>query len=177
MLTLNGKLPNAIVSRVGEDGYETVQIADLFDEGINILVGVPGVFTPICTEEHLPSLIEAAPVLKNLGVKEIYCISDDHNWAIEAWKSVLPGSENIVFLSDGNRDLLSKINMANDHEDLFISGKYARFYAVIHDRKIKRLRAEQSVLKTVSTKGECIITDIHDVMKQMAEVRNLESQA
>ena len=170
MLTLNDRLPNATVSRVSEAGYETVQIADLFKTGINILVGVPGAFTPICTNEHLPTLIEAAPVLKSLGVKEVYCVSDDHNWAIDSWKSVLPGSDNIVFLSDGNRDLLKKINMASDQEDLFLSGKYARFYAVIHDRKIKKIRAEQNVLETVSTNGNCIITDIRHLIEQIAQL-------
>ena len=164
MLKPHDEMPNATVSHITDAGFEDVRIKDLFRQGTNILVGVPGAFTPICTEDHLPSLIENADMLRQAGAGRIFCISDDHCWALDAWRKTLPGSEKIEFLSDGNRDFLHKIKMENPHRELYLEGRYSRFYAVIHECRIKRLRAEQSVLKTVSTSGECILSDIRDIV-------------
>ena len=168
MISMNDKIPDATVSVIEETGFRDVEMRDLFETGTNILVGVPGAFTPICTEEHLPSLIDDAAELKSLGIQNIYCSSDDHRWALNAWRKSLEGSEQIIFLSDGNRDFLKRIKMENPHRDLYISGRYSRFYALVHERRIKRMRAEQTVLKTVSTSGECILTDTKDVLEQIA---------
>lgn len=169
MLSVQGKIPDSTVSKISDDGYEDVQMVDLFKEGLNILVGVPGAFTPICTEQHLPSLIESAEELKAIGINEIYCISDDHRWAIDSWRKTLLGSEKIVFLSDGNSDFLKEIKMENTERELYLEGRYSRFYALVHDGRIRRMRAEQTVLKTVSTSGECILTDTQDVMKALEQ--------
>lgn len=163
MFSHNSKIPDETVAVVSDDGFENVSTGTLFENGIYILVGVPGAFTPVCTQQHLPSLIENADQIKQAGVRDIYCISDDHRWALDIWRKEIEGSEKVIFLSDGNRDFLSRIKMQSDQHDLYLSGKYGRFYFVINNGRIKRIRSEQSVLDTKSTDGVCILTDIRDV--------------
>lgn len=165
MFLQNSKVPDVTVSRVTDDGFENVSTRDLFAEGLYILVGVPGAFTPVCTQEHLPSLIENADQIKQAGVHDIYCISDDHRWALDIWRKEIEGSEKVIFLSDGNRDFLSAIKMESDQHDLYLSGKYGRFYFVIKNGKIKRIRSEKSVLEIKSTDGYCILSDIKDALE------------
>ena len=50
--------PNVNFYRLNDGSPEKVSSADLFNKKIIILVGVPGAFTPTCTNEHLPGYIK-----------------------------------------------------------------------------------------------------------------------
>lgn len=162
MLGISTALPDAQISKMEDGEITPYNIRDFFKDGVNILVGVPGAFTPICTNDHLPTLIASAGRLKDMGVQGIYCISDDNPWALDKWAKTLEGHEKITFLCDGNRDFLDKANMVCDEDELFLNGKYARFYAIVKDGIIKRVRFETSVLETVCTRGDCIEEDVAD---------------
>lgn len=169
MFEINAEIPEATVATM--DGEEIIShnLRDFFKDGVHILVGVPGAYTPICTRDHLPTLIDCADTLRQIGVKNICCMSDDNPWALDSWARTLPGHEKITFLCDGNRSFLKQTNMAGQENDLFLRGKYGRFYAVIVDNRIKRLRFEVSVLKTVCTRGDCIETDVRDLMNELKQ--------
>ncbi len=162
MLNTSSQIPNATVARLEDEDIVTYEMRDLFDDGLYILVGLPGAFTPICTQDHIPSLIKNADQFRAKGIQDIFCISDDNVWALKAWTEQIPGSEKITFLSDGNREFLKESGLVCDEDNLFLKGKYARFYALIENGKIKRMRQEITVLKTVCTSGECIFHDLDD---------------
>lgn len=166
MLSVRSKVPDVTVCRLENDKIVPLKTGDLFREGVYVLVGVPGAYTPICTKDHIPSLIANANAIRQAGVTDIFCISDDNPWTVEVWKKSIPGHEKINFLSDGNRDFLEATKLKNDQRDYFIAGGYGRFYAIIDDGVIKRVRYEVTVLETVCTNGECILADIEDVMNQ-----------
>ncbi len=160
MIETNKKIPNALVSYLKDGEIEVVKMCDLFEQGVYILVGVPGAFTPICTKDHLPTLIEKSDRIRKHGVADIYCISDDNPWALDAWRQTFNNNEKIKFLSDGNRDFLSEMGLCAEEDFLFLKGKYARFYALIEDGYIKLLRVEKTVLDTSCTNGGYIETDL-----------------
>ncbi|MCK6418681.1 MAG: redoxin family protein [Alphaproteobacteria bacterium] len=165
MLSTRSPLPDATVCQLIDEKIAPIRIHDLFRDGVNILVGVPGAYTPVCTFDHIPSLIRHADQIRKMGVREIYCISDDNPWTLETWKKSIPGSQKIQFLSDGNKDFLKATRIVNDQHDYFIAGGYGRFYAVLENLMVKRIRAETTVLQTVCTSGECILSDINDVVR------------
>lgn len=159
---MSGDLPNATVATMVDGEIKSVKMRDLFRNGTYILVGVPGAFTPVCTKDHLPTLIDQADKIRVRGIQEIYCISDDNPWAMDEWRKTLDNNEKVKFLSDGNREFLDKIKISASEDFIFIKGKYGRFYAIIEDNMIKRLRFENSVLETLCTTGECIEADVAD---------------
>jgi peroxiredoxin len=169
MLSQRSKIPNATICKLVDGQIIQLQTHDLFKEGVYILVGVPGAYTPICTKDHIPSLIAHADAIRAQGVKEIFCISDDNPWTIDVWKKTIPGHEKITFLSDGNKDFLEATKLKNDQRDYFIGGGYGRFYMILEDGIIRRVRYEVTVLETVCTNGESILSDIEDVMTQRAQ--------
>jgi len=166
MLKVNSDIPDTVFARMEGDTIVPVRARDLFAEGTYVLVGLPGVFTPVCSYDHMPSLINSADALKAAGVKGIYVVSDDNPWAIDFWKKTFKNNEKLEFLCDGNRDFLNASKLACSDSDLFLRGHYGRFYAIIEDNVIRRVRAEVSVLNTVCTNGDSILSDIDDVMQQ-----------
>jgi peroxiredoxin len=162
MFGINSEIPDIKLGTLRGDEIVELSTKELFGKGLSVLVGLPGVFTPVCTKDHIPTLIASADDLKAKGVKQIYCISDDNVWALDAWAKTIPGSEKIVFLSDGNHDFLKASRLFGGERNLFLAEKYARFYALIFDRRIIRIRQETSVIKTSCTTGACILSDIAD---------------
>jgi len=161
MVSRNSQIPPAVVGALDKDGeIENITLNEEFAQGTYILVGVPGAYTPVCTITHLPSLIKNAMEYLAMGVDGIYCISDDNPWTLKKWAGDIEGSEAVKFLSDRNRDFLEHCKIRNDLSDLFISGRYGRFYMVIHNNKIIQMRAENSALDTTCTSGECILHDL-----------------
>jgi len=165
MLAASAQIPDAIVARMEGDDIVPVSLRDLVRAGVYVLVGVPGAYSPICTNDHIPSLLGIADDLHNLGVKGIFCISDDNVWALEAWRKTFQNNEKIMFLSDGNRDFLSAAHLASNEDKLFLAGKYARFYAIIKDGMIRRVRFETSVLNTFCTDGNSLRADVLDYVR------------
>lgn len=168
MLSFQSELPDVSVGWL--DGGEVIArpVRQLFEDGLYLLVGVPGAYTPICSRDHIPTLIEQADALHNAGVKDIYCVSDDNPWTLKNWQSSFEGGEKLKFISDGNRALLQAIKMTNTQDDLFIAGKYARFYTLIYNGKVQRTRMETSVLETACTDGLSILSDIQSLQSALS---------
>ena len=83
------KMPSGTFGVMTDSGPGAMTADELFSGKKVVLIGVPGAFTPICSHDHLPSLIASADQLKEMGAKEIYCISDDNPWAIDSWRQTL----------------------------------------------------------------------------------------
>lgn len=62
-----------------------VPLMDLFVKKYVVVVTVPGAFTPITTNEHLPGFLELAEEFKARGVDDIICISVNDRFVMEAW--------------------------------------------------------------------------------------------
>ena len=54
--------------------------------GRTVLIGMPGAFTPTCTDEHLPGYIRAARKLRRAGVKHIAVVTTNDKFIMTAWK-------------------------------------------------------------------------------------------
>ena len=70
---------------------------NLFDEIKNkkvIIFGVPGAFTPTCSEKHMPSYIKLHQQLINKGIDNIYCLSVNDKFVMTAWLLNYKNGEN-----------------------------------------------------------------------------------
>jgi 2-Cys peroxiredoxin 5 len=57
-------------------------------KGINIIVGVPGAFTPPCSS-HIPSYLEESEALAAAGVSGVYIVPVNDFFVVKAWQKVL----------------------------------------------------------------------------------------
>lgn len=88
-----------------EDNPEqgTVNLSQL--QGTNIVVGVPGAFTPPCSSQ-VPGYAEHADKFAEKGVKGIYIVAVNDAFTTQAWKEKLGVKHGIVhFLADDNGDV------------------------------------------------------------------------
>lgn len=72
---------------------------------IDIIVGVPGAFTPPCSSQ-VPGYAEQADQFSQKGVQGIYIVAVNDAFTTQAWKEKLGAKHSIVhFLADDTGDV------------------------------------------------------------------------
>lgn len=66
-----------------------------------VIFGVPGAFTPTCSNSQVPDYEAAYDDLIAAGVDEVYCVSVNDAYVMDAWRESL-GIQKVKFLPDGN---------------------------------------------------------------------------
>lgn len=71
MISVGETLPEATLTRMGDEGPEQVSMAELTKGRTVAIFAVPGAFTPTCHSAHVPSFIRNKDALTAKGVDEI----------------------------------------------------------------------------------------------------------
>ena len=66
-----------------------------------VLFSLPGAFTPTCSSQQLPGFEKEYENIKNMGVDEIYCISVNDSFVMNAWSTHMNIS-NVKMIPDGS---------------------------------------------------------------------------
>lgn len=110
--------------------WETLTSQDLFMDKKVLLFSLPGAFTPTCSTMQVPGFEAVAASLKaDHGVDEIYCMSMNDAFVMNAWAKQLE-LEHIKVIPDGNGAFTSDIGMMVSKENCgfgFRSWRYAAF--------------------------------------------------
>ena len=83
---------------------------DLFAGKKVILFGLPGAFTPTCSEKQLPVYEEHFDKFKVYGVEEIYCVSVNDAFVMNAWAKDQE-IQKVKLIPDGNGDFTDGLGM------------------------------------------------------------------
>ena len=81
--------------------WKDIDTAEIFDNKKVVVFALPGAFTPTCSSQQLPGYEEKYEELKGLGVDEVYCLSVNDAFVMNAWfkdvkaKNVKPIGEGV----------------------------------------------------------------------------------
>ena len=84
---------------------ELVSLRDEFDNKKIVLFGIPGAFTPTCSEEHFPGYIKLYDKIISKGVNDIYCLSVNDKYVMKSWLISYSEEHNIFGIADGNAQI------------------------------------------------------------------------
>jgi len=124
-----------------------------------VIIGVPGAFTPVCTEQHVPGLINGAERLKASGIDLLICIAPNDPWTIRAWARQVDPGRKLMFLSDGNLSLAKALGTTIRDMDHFMGLRTRRYLLQTRDAVIQRLTVESSPLALSCTRAQDVFLD------------------
>ena len=134
-------IPDAILTRMGEDAPEQLNASELFAGKKVVLFAVPGAFTPTCSARHLPGYIDLVGDFHALGVDSVACMAVNDVFVMDAWgKSA--GADGIEMLADGNADFTRALGLELDATAFFMGQRSQRFALVAEDGVVTRLFIE-----------------------------------
>ncbi|KAL6585437.1 Peroxiredoxin-2E-1, chloroplastic [Orobanche minor] len=153
-ISVGDKLPDATLSYFDSSNeIQTVSISDLTANKKSIILAVPGAFTPTCSQKHLPGFAQKAAEFKAKGVDTIACVSVNDAFVMKAWKEDLKIGDEVLLLSDGNRDFTKAIGCELDLSDkpVGLGVRSRRYTMYVEDGVVKILNLEEGGAFNVSS--------------------------
>ena len=121
-----------------------------------VIFGVPGAFTPTCTNDHLPTFAVAADALAAAGIEQTICMSTNDIFVLEAWNAA-HGAGHITMLADGSGDLTRAMDLGLDLSGLGLGFRCTRFAMLIEDGRVKAVQLEESPGACAMTSAAAIL--------------------
>jgi glutaredoxin/glutathione-dependent peroxiredoxin len=135
-----------------EDHVRMRLAGDLFGRGRVMIAGAPGAFTPVCSQRHIPDLIENADRLAANGVR-LYCVVTSDPFSLLAWARIIDPLHKLTFLSDGNLAFARALGLLAPAEEIFMGLRSQRYALTAVDGQIRSARVERSTLDFACTRA------------------------
>jgi glutaredoxin/glutathione-dependent peroxiredoxin len=151
VIAVGDGVPDVPLKAVTPEGTADVRTGELLGTGKIVLFGVPGAFTPVCSDFHLPGFVLHTDDILAKGVDRIVCLSVNDAFVMGAWARS-EDAEGIVMLADDAAAFTTAMGLATDASDFGLGVRSQRYAAVIEDGVITSLEVEkQFVDHEVST--------------------------
>jgi glutaredoxin/glutathione-dependent peroxiredoxin len=150
------KVPDAKVFTFGERGPEETTSAEVLGPGKVVLFGVPGAFTPTCSDHHLPGFVLRADELRAKGVDKVVCVSVNDPFVMGAWGKDQRVGDAVVLLADGNGELTKAMGLTMDGSGFGLGARSQRYAAIINDGIVSWLAIEPGPGLKVSSVEEVL---------------------
>eukprot|EP01104_Vermistella_antarctica_P006378 TRINITY_DN17085_c0_g1_i1.p2 TRINITY_DN17085_c0_g1~~TRINITY_DN17085_c0_g1_i1.p2 ORF type:complete len:187 (+),score=65.54 TRINITY_DN17085_c0_g1_i1:27-563(+) len=135
---------------------------DAFFKGKKVvLFGLPGAFTPICSNQHVPSYIENADKLKSAGVDTVACVSVNDSFTLKAWSAQLKAESKVEFIADWNAELVKQLGLDIDLSAAGLGVRAKRFSLVVDNGEVVHQNVEENP-------GQFEVTGADVILKQLA---------
>ena len=124
------------VNRVDGE-FQTVSATKLFEGKRVVVFGLPGAFTPTCSEQQLPGFDTKYNEFTAAGIDDVYCVSVNDGFVMNAWAKEL-GILNVQLLADGNCEWTEAVGMAVDKLNLGFGRRSWRYAVVINNNEFEK---------------------------------------
>ena len=157
MIEAGDPLPDATLNESTEFGEacpiapQKVSVAAATRGKRVVIFGVPGAFTPTCSERHIPGYLEHLAGLKARGVDEVWCVSVNDGYVMAAWGRDRGAIGKVRMLGDGNGELTTKLGLDVDRSSGGMGRRSLRYSLLIEDGVVKRVNVEAPGKLEVST--------------------------
>lgn len=117
---------------------------ELFENKRVVVFSLPGAFTPICSNQMLPKYEELYDEFISLGIDEIYCISGNDAFVMNAWAKD-QDIQKVKMIPDGNKYFTYQMGMLVEKKNLGFGYRSWRYAMVVDDKVIEKLFIEDGL--------------------------------
>ena len=106
-----------------------------------IVFSLPGAFTPTCSNQQLPGYELKADVFKEHGIDQIYCMSVNDSFVMNAWAQDQK-LENVKVIPDGNGQFTQEMGMLCQKRDKCFGQRSWRYAMIVNNGVIEKMFVE-----------------------------------
>lgn len=143
-------IPSGSLGFLGDKGPDSISTEELFNGKKIVVFGVPGAFTPTCSESHLPSFIANADKISAKGVDRIVCVSVNDPFVMGAWGKA-QNAEHLLMAADGSATWIKALGLELDLIERGLGIRSQRFSMIVDNGKITHLNVEDGPVFEVSS--------------------------
>lgn len=159
-IAIGDKFPDSSFKIMSEDGPRDISSSEIFSGKRIVLFALPGAFTPTCHREHLPGYIDNLEVIKSKGIDDVYVLSVNDIWVMNAWAKSTNGLGKIGFLADGSAEVTTALGMDVNTGPGGMGIRSKRYSMLLEDEIVKTLNIEEKRGQTVNSGAATILEQI-----------------
>ena len=133
------KLPNSVLYE--NTPANKVSVHDLFAGKKGIIIGVPGAFTPTCSNSHLPGFIKNIDQVRAKGYQEVICVTVNDAFVTGAWAKDRQAENKVRVLADPSAEFTKAIGMDKNLPPLG-GVRSKRYTIIVEDNVVKQVFEE-----------------------------------
>ena len=114
---------------------------------------LPSAFTPTCSAKHMPGYLENAEAFKAAGVDEIWCVSVNDAFVMDAWGRDQKTGGKVRMMADGSADFAKATGLTLDLTSRGMGLRSNRYSMLVVDGVVKSLNVEAPGKFEVSDAG------------------------
>ena len=145
------RVPDVEIKTPTAEGPASIRTGEALGHGKVVLFGVPGAFTPTCSDHHLPGFVLRADDLKAKGVDTIACVSVNDAFVMDAWAHDRGVDGKVLMLADGNGEFTQAMGLELDGSGFGLGTRSRRYAAIIDDGVLSKLFLEPGAGLDVSS--------------------------
>ena len=146
-------LPDVKVFILEKDPKQ-ISIKEIVGDNKVILFGLPGAFTPTCSERHLPGFMKATDQLREKNIKKVICISVNDPFVMDAWGKTHNVENKILMVADYKADFTKNIGAELDLNKRGLGIRSCRYTMLVEKGNIVKIAEEEVAGKCESTAAE-----------------------
>ena len=132
-----------------------------------VIFSLPGAFTPTCSSQQLPGFESMYEDIKSKGIDEVYCISVNDSYVMNAWAKKMSISK-VKVIPDGSGLFTKYMGMliSKDHDGF--GQRSWRYMAVINDGIVEKWWQEPGINNSGSDDDPYIETTPENTLKYLS---------
>ena len=142
----------------------------MFKDKKIVIFGLPGAFTPTCSNEQLPQYEAQYERFKELGIDDVYCISVNDGFVMRSWgASMTPKIEKVFLCPDGDGKFTEQMGMLVDKPANKFGKRSWRYSAYVDNGEIKKMFIEPGKNDKSEDEDPFEVTDAETMLKYLRD--------
>ena len=156
-IKINDQIPDTEIYQLVNGEPHKSKLKDTLGKEKVILFGLPGAFTSTCSKLHLPGFVKNAENIKAKGIKDIFCLSVNDPYVMNAWGEANNIDNKIKMLSDPYLLFTKAIGAEVDRNAKGMGIRSNRYAMVIENLKILNVQVEKETKLCGLSSAETIL--------------------
>ena len=156
-LKIKDQIPDIEIFHLAGDEPQTSKIRDILGKGKIVLFGLPGAFTSTCSKLHLPGYVANADKIKAKGIDNIFCLSVNDPFVMNAWGEANNAGGKITMLSDPYLLFTKAIGAEVNRNSKGMGIRSNRYAMVIQNLEVVNIQVEKETKQCGLSSAEGVL--------------------
>ena len=156
-LKIKDQIPDIEIFHLIDGEPQTSKIRDILGNGKVVLFGLPGAFTSTCSKIHLPGYVGNANKIKSKGIENIFCLSVNDPFVMNAWGEANNAGGKITMLSDPYLLFTKAIGAEVDRNSKGMGIRSNRYAMVIENLEVINIQVEKETKQCGLSSAEGVL--------------------
>ena len=157
-IKIKDQIPEIEIFHLVDGEPKTTKIREILGKGKIVLFGLPGAFTSTCSKFHLPGYIENADKLKTKGIENIFCLSVNDPFVMNAWGKENNVGDKIIMMGDPFLNFTKAVGAEVDKSSRGLGIRSNRYTMLVDNLKIIKIQEEKDT-------GSCEISSAENFLE------------